>query len=90
MTEKLYLYDVVDATPPFYVIGNTVHRLNGEPVYTIDGEKKQMRPVGATEPVFRINHGWVNACGRAVLWSPHLDRILAGAGQRLDVRNMVA
>jgi hypothetical protein len=27
---KLYLFDVIDATPRFYVVGKTVYRLNGE------------------------------------------------------------
>ncbi len=32
----------------------------------------------------------VDAGGRAVLYSPDMDRILAAAGQRFDVSNMVA
>jgi hypothetical protein len=90
MTEKLYLYDVVDATPRFVVHGSRVCRLNGEAVYAIDGEAKTMTPIGATAPVFKISGGWVVACGRAVLWSPQMDRILTGAGQKFDVSNMVA
>jgi hypothetical protein len=90
MTEKLYLYDVVDATPKFFVRGSTVCKLNGETVYTIDGEQETMTPLGADKPVFKISGGWVIACGRAVLWSAGMDRILAGAGQRFDVSNMVA
>jgi hypothetical protein len=90
MTEKLYLYDVVDAAPRFVVHGSRVCRLNGEAVYTIDAEQKTMTPVGADKPVFKIQGGWVVACGRAVLWSPDMDRILAGAGQPFHVTNMVA
>jgi hypothetical protein len=91
MTEKLYLYDVVDATPRFFVRGRTVCRLtSGEAVYVIDGDEKTMTPAGADKPVFKIQGGWVVACGRAVLWSPDMDRILAAAGQKFDVTNMVA
>jgi hypothetical protein len=90
MTEKLYLYDVVDAAPRFVVHGSRVCRLNGEAVDTIDAEQKTMTPVGADKPVFKIQGGWVVACGRAVLWSPDMDRILAGAGQPFHVTNMVA
>jgi hypothetical protein len=90
MTEKLYLYDVVDATPRFYVVGKTVYRLNGEALYTIDGAAKTMTPIGATEPVFQIKRGWVYADDRAVLMSTAMHRILAGAGQPFDVSNMVA
>jgi hypothetical protein len=42
---------------------------------------------GAT---FGAAEGWVNACGRAVLWSPDMDRILAGAGAVRDVASMIA
>jgi hypothetical protein len=90
MTEKLYLYDVVDAMPRFVVRGRTVCRLSGEAVYVIDGEEKTMTPCGADKPVFKIQGGWIVACGRAVLWSPDMDRILAAAGQRFDMANMVA
>lgn len=91
MTEKLYFYDVVDATPRFVVHGSRVCRLtNGEAVYVIDGEAKTMTPVGADKPVFKLQGGWVVAGGRAVLYSPDMDRILAAAGQRFDVSNMVA
>jgi hypothetical protein len=88
---KLYLFDTVDATPRFYVVGKTVYRLNGEAVFVIDGEKHRMTPIGSPKPVFRItSEGWIAACSRAVLWSPHMDRILAGAGRPVDVTNMVA
>jgi hypothetical protein len=90
MTEKLYLYDVVDATPRFVVRGRTVCRLSGEAVYVIDGEEKTMTPVGADKPVFKLQGGWVVACGRAVLSSPDMDRILAAAGRPVEVANMVA
>jgi hypothetical protein len=46
MTEKLYLYDVVDAAPRFFVRGSTVCKLSGEPTYAIEGEKRTMVPVG--------------------------------------------
>ncbi len=72
------------------MVGKTVYRLNGEAVYTIDGAQKTMTPLGASEPIFRIKAGWVYAGGRAVLYSPDMDRILAAAGQRFDVSNMVA
>jgi hypothetical protein len=75
MTEKLYLYDVANAAPRFYVIGKTVYRLNGEAVYTIDGAAKTMTPIGATEPVFQIKCGWIYAGGRAILYAPQMERI---------------
>jgi hypothetical protein len=88
---KLYLFDAVDATPRFYVVGKSVYRLNGEPAFVIAGEKQRMTPMGSTKPVSRItSEGWITACGRAVRWSPQMDRILAGAGQKFDVTNMVA
>jgi hypothetical protein len=88
---KLYLFDVVDAMPRFYVVGKTVYRLNGEPVFVIDGEKQRMIPMNSSKPVFRItSEGWITVCGRAVLWSPRIDQILAGAGRPIDVTNMVA
>jgi hypothetical protein len=74
MTEKLYLYDVVDATPRFVVHGNRVCRLNGEAVFVIDGDARTLTPVGADKPVFKLQGGWVVACGRAVL-------CVAGHGQ---------
>jgi hypothetical protein len=90
MTEKLYLYDVVDATPRFVVHGSRVCRLNGEAVFVIDGDARTMTPCGADKPQFKLQGGWVVACSRAVLWSPDMDRILAGAEQKFDVTNMVA
>jgi hypothetical protein len=89
MTEKLYFYDVVDTMSRFVVHGSRVCRLNGEAVFAIDGEAKTMTPIGAEKPVFKIHPGWVVAYG-PVLWSPDINRILAGAGQKFDVQNMVA
>jgi hypothetical protein len=67
-----------------------VFKLSGETMFTIDGDAKTMTPIGADKPVFKVQGGWVVACGRAVLWSPQMDWILAGAGQKFDVSNMVA
>jgi hypothetical protein len=51
MTEKLYLYDVVDATPRFVVRGRMVCRLtSGEAVFAIDGDARTMTPIGADKP----------------------------------------
>jgi hypothetical protein len=88
---KLYLYDAVDASPKFFVKGSTVYRLNGEAAFTIDGEKQRMTPMGSTKPAFRIvAEGWVTACGRAVLMSPAMDRVLAGVWQTRDVHSLIA
>jgi len=59
MTEKLYLYDAVDATPRFVVHGSRVCRLNGEAVFVIDGDARTMTPIGADKPVFKLQGGWV-------------------------------
>jgi hypothetical protein len=56
----------------------------------MDGDARTMTPIGADKPVFKLQGGWVVACGRAVLMSPQMDRILAGARPVRAVASMIA
>jgi hypothetical protein len=62
------------------------------PKYTIDPIRKLAYRAGTTEAVLMICGGWLFDVdsGRAVLMSPAMDRLLAGAWQTRDVSSLVA